>query len=153
MDRTAIRTSEPITPTIYAYTTPEIRRHDGWIKIGYTEQPVDKRLEQQMHTADVEWKLEWKRSAIYDDGTGKPFRDTDFHDYLRKQGIEQQSENRNEWFRISPEESLSLFNDFRVNGGVCKTESVSPYSLRSEQNEAVERAIDYFRLNVEGEFL
>ncbi len=153
MDRPAIRTSEPITPMIYAYTTPEIRRHDGWIKIGYTEQSVDKRLKQQMHTADVVWNLEWNGNAIYDDGTGKPFKDTDFHDYLRKRGIEQQSENRNEWFRISPDESLSLFYDFRMNGGVCKTESVSPYSLRSEQNEAVERAIDYFRLNVEGEFL
>ncbi len=101
----------------------------------------------------MQWHLEWSRNAIYEDGTGRPFRDSDFHDYLRKQGIKQQSESRNEWFQISPEESLRLFNDFRVNGGVCKTKSVSPYSLRNEQNEAVERAIDYFKLNVEGEFL
>ena len=32
-------------PQIYAYTTPEIARHDGWTKIGYTEQNVEKRLE------------------------------------------------------------------------------------------------------------
>ena len=32
---------------IYAYTTPEIKRHDGWIKIGYTENDVNKRLKQQ----------------------------------------------------------------------------------------------------------
>lgn len=27
----------PIVPMIYAYTTPEIKRHDGWTKIGYTD--------------------------------------------------------------------------------------------------------------------
>lgn len=26
-----------IVPKIYAYTTPEIKSHDGWTKIGYTE--------------------------------------------------------------------------------------------------------------------
>lgn len=37
-----------IVPKIYAYTTPEIARHNGWTKIGYTEQPsVKKRIEQQ----------------------------------------------------------------------------------------------------------
>lgn len=25
-----------IVPKIYAYTTPEIARHNGWTKIGYT---------------------------------------------------------------------------------------------------------------------
>ena len=35
-----INTAKKVTPKIYAYTTPEIARHDGWTKIGYTEQDV-----------------------------------------------------------------------------------------------------------------
>ena len=46
-----LRTARQVVPMIYAYTTPEIARHNGWTKIGYTEQPVDKRLKQQTHTA------------------------------------------------------------------------------------------------------
>lgn len=48
-----IKTTDRVVPMIYAYTTPEIARHNGWTKIGYTEQDVDKRLSQQTHTADV----------------------------------------------------------------------------------------------------
>lgn len=42
-----IKTTDRVVPMIYAYTTPEIARHNGWTKIGYTEQDVDKRLSQQ----------------------------------------------------------------------------------------------------------
>lgn len=73
---------------IYAYTTPEIKRHDGWTKIGYTEQDVDTRIAQQMHTAVVEYKEDWRGTAIFDDGSGDAFKDTDFHSYRRKSGIE-----------------------------------------------------------------
>ena len=31
-----VNTSHPALPQIYAYTTPEIARHNGWTKIGYT---------------------------------------------------------------------------------------------------------------------
>ena len=58
-----LQTAKKIVPMIYAYTTPEIKRHDGWTKIGYTEQDVDKRLGQQTHTADVEYHEEWRGTA------------------------------------------------------------------------------------------
>jgi len=148
-----ICTSEAITPMIYAYTTPEIRRHDGWIKIGYTEQTVEKRIDGQTHTADVRWELQWKGTAIFDDGTGDTFRDEEFHEYLRKHGIKQQTEDKNEWFYISRKASLDLFQEFRRERGAIKIKGTIPYSLRNEQNEAVERAKDYFKLNPEGEFL
>ena len=53
MPKIKINTAQKVVPMIYAYTTPEIQRHNGWTKIGYTEQGVDKRLNQQTHTADV----------------------------------------------------------------------------------------------------
>ena len=53
MQRPNIKTAKNVTPMIYAYTTPEIARHDGWTKIGYTEQDVETRIKQQTHTADI----------------------------------------------------------------------------------------------------
>ena len=70
MAKISINTAQRVVPMIYAYTTPEIAKHNGWTKIGYTEQDVEQRLEQQTHTADVEYKLEWRGTAIYDDGSG-----------------------------------------------------------------------------------
>ena len=37
-----INTAQKVVPMIYAYTTPEIASHNGWIKIGYTEQPFER---------------------------------------------------------------------------------------------------------------
>ena len=65
-----LRTARQVVPMIYAYTTPEIARHNGWTKIGYTEQSVDKRLKQQTHTADVLYHEEWRGEAPPADGRG-----------------------------------------------------------------------------------
>lgn len=82
-----------VVPKIYAYTTPEIRRHDGWTKIGYTEQAdVVKRIEQQTKTADIEFNLEWQGVARYVKEPQEYFKDYDFHNYLqRMQKVERQS--------------------------------------------------------------
>jgi len=39
-----INTTKKVVPMIYAYTTPGITYHDGYIKVGYTEQDVDHRI-------------------------------------------------------------------------------------------------------------
>lgn len=85
-----LKTTKKIVPMIYAYSTPEIARHNGWTKIGYTEQGVKKRLKQQTHTVDVRFHEEWRGNAIYEDGTGEAFKDTDFHAYLQKLDIERE---------------------------------------------------------------
>ena len=149
-----LKTTKHVVPMIYAYTTPEIKRHDGWTKIGYTEQDVDERLKQQTHTADVEYREAWRGNATFDDGTGETFRDTDFHAYLRKNGIETQEGKDNEWFHISGEESERMFHAFRKNRGVLKSLHVTaPYQLRKEQQEAVSQTIAYRNSHENGEFL
>ena len=83
-----IKVNRRIIPMIYAYTTPEIARHDGWIKIGYTDkQTVEERVKQQTHTADVKAKIEWKGNARYQDGSDELFTDHEFHEYLVKRDI------------------------------------------------------------------
>lgn len=53
MSNPSIKTGRKVIPMIYAYSTPEIKRHEGWVKIGYTEQNVEARIKQQTHTADI----------------------------------------------------------------------------------------------------
>ena len=150
----SINTSKKIIPMIYAYTTPEIKRHDGWTKIGYTEQDVSKRIQQQTHTADVEVKEEWRGTAIFDDGSGDTFKDTDFHKYLRKNGIECDKTKDNEWFHTTGPESHCMFIEFKSNRGVSRDYiGVMPYQLRDEQVDAVDKTVDYFDLHEQPEFL
>ena len=147
-----IKTAKRVVPMIYAYTTPEIARHDGWTKIGYTEQAVEKRLKQQAHTIDVIYHEEWKGNAVYDDGSGEIFSDKDFHVYLRKLGIE--NNRANEWFHIDGQESQKRFFEFRSNRGIVKSEdAVIPYILRNEQAMAVLQTEEYFKSGKGKEYL
>lgn len=163
MQNPDIKTTKPVVPMIYAYTTPDIPYHKGCVKIGYTEQNVDTRIKQQTHTADIIYKKEWQGNAIYDDGTGEIFSDHDFHAYLRKKEVQQPSDthelggekkSKNEWFCISPENSKSMFYEFRSNRGLVDlTEEINPYILRKEQDEAVSMALDYRNSHEKAEFL
>ena len=147
-----IQTTKPAFPQIYAYTTPEIARHDGWTKIGYTEQDVASRINQQTHTADILWKLEWHDNAVYA-GTNDRFTDKEFHSYLRKQGVEQEKGKNNEWFHITPDDSEIRFYKFRKTRGLDLDAVVIPYTLREEQQKAVERTASYAKTHPQGEFL
>ena len=163
MNKPNIKSTKPVVPMIYAYTTPGIIYHDGYIKIGYTEQNVDDRIYQQTHTAGVKAQKEWQGNAMFDDGSGKTFRDHDFHAYMRKKDIKQpmdigneyfDEDDRNEWFYISPLDSKSMFNDFRSNCGIeHSSHTAIPYTLREEQVDAVEKTISYMQIHNNGEFL
>ncbi|OUO18833.1 DEAD/DEAH box helicase family protein [Collinsella sp. An307] len=145
-----VKTSRPALPQIYAYTTPEIARHDGWTKIGYTEQDVERRVWQQTHTANVRAVIEWHGNATYEDGSGT-FKDTDFHAYLRRLHVA--NEPGTEWFEIAPQPAKMRFYEFRENHGVTGTPAAVEYRLRDEQVQAVERAAAYARSHERGEFL
>ena len=109
MNKPNIQTTKQVVPMLYGYSTPEVIRHNGWTKIGYTEQDVETRINQQTHTADIKWQLEWKGNATFDDGSGETFIDKDFHAYLRKSGIEQEKGKNNEWFHVDGATSKQQF--------------------------------------------
>lgn len=154
-----INTFKKVVPVIYCYTTPGVSYHDGWCKIGQSEQESDMRVEQQTKTADIRTKLEWTKNATFDDGSGEIFRDSDFHAYLQKNGIERMKpqpgdKRQPEWFHISPSDAKHMLDDFRENRGILqKISGVIPYTLRNEQERAVEKAMDYFRGHENGKFL
>ena len=153
-----IKTFDNITPMIYAYTTPEIARHNGWLKIGYTEQDVHTRIRQQTRTADVLYNLEWFGTAFFDDGSGKTFTDKDFHAYLRKKGIQQgidpDTKKYTEWLNIAPKDALYKFYDFKSKRDMRIFDGeVLQYTLRDEQKQAVQMTLDYFAQHKNAEFL
>ena len=142
MAKINIKTSQKVVPMCYAYTTPQIRENDGWIKIGYTERDVETRVNEQTHILGISAKIEWRATAIYDDGTGDAFTDKDFHAYLKKDGVARKPNT--EWFYMSPSVSENKFDRFKKNRGILKTVGVIPYKLRDEQQQAVEQARKYF---------
>ena len=158
-----IKTADRVVPMIYAYTTPGITYHDGFIKIGYTEQDVDARIKQQTHTAGIAAKKEWQGTAIYDDGTGETFSDHDFHAYLKQNGIKQPADlglnwngekDRNEWFNTDKPTSQSLFFSFKSREAKEESKDAKiPYVLRAEQVQAVHDAAAYFNDNPGKDFL
>ena len=142
-----IKTSQKIVPMCYGYTTPQIKEHDGWTKIGFTERDVETRIKEQTKTADVQFRLEWKSTAIYDDGSGDTFTDKDFHAYLKKDGVE--NKQGTEWFHILPKDSHSKLIEFKANRGIFTTLGAIPYTLRGEQIQATSQTKEYFEKNLE----
>ena len=151
MDATKIHSFNSFVRMMYAYRTPEIARHDGWLKIGDTEQGVHKRIKQQTHTADVRFELEWKDIAMFRDDCTY-FRDHDFHDFLTQyKGIERN--DHTEWFRIDGQELRRCFEEFVSRDYQQKGLRYS-YKLRDEQQRAVEKTLTYLEANNgEGKFL
>lgn len=155
-----INALHPVNRMIYAYTTPNDRSHDGWVKVGDTEvdsgelpkDAVADRVRQQTHTSDTETNLEWYGPAKFDDNL-EPFRDHDLHKYLSgPKGIEQKPHT--EWFRTSPLTAKGAYYEFRENHGVLvQLDGVQEYVLRDEQKDAVEKTLTYSQTHENGAYL
>lgn len=144
-----ISTYEEITPLIYSWSTPDIPKYDGWEKIGYTEQgSAEKRVAQQASQLSVQKKIEWQRRAFFTSVAGGSFRDSDFHAYLKQQGIERELKpERTEWhhFADAPSTSLEYFNAFAGQDySTLQRSGTDDYRLRPEQQAAVDQALDAF---------
>ena len=153
-----IQTTKTAIPRCYCYTTPTIPDHDGWVKIGYTEQDdVEDRICQQLQTANIPHVTEWSDIAVFSDGKTY-FRDGDFHAFLKKQGVERMKPMNSdkkppEWFHISGDDSFSLYAKFRRTKGIMDTDSTVEYCLRDEQENAAAQTFDYFQQHENSEFL
>ena len=140
-----------IIPMIYAYNTPGIPYHEGWTKIGYTDrQTVADRIKQQTHTANIKTELAWCDNAMYKDGSGEYFHDTEFHHYLISQRNVQR-EPKTEWFKITGSVSQQYFNEF-ASKKYKLADTGMEYTLRKEQQEAVDITTAYYK-NGGDEFL
>lgn len=154
-----IKSYNVVYPQIYSYTLPELKPNEGSQKIGYTEhKDVHNRILQQVKTAAIRLKYEllWSAPAFFKD-SDESFIDKVFHRFLEKKGIERKWELGQEWFYFNgePLKSKDLFDLFRKEkfSALQNDNGKIDYTLRFEQNEAVEKAIDYFQKTEKGEFL
>ncbi|MBQ8036545.1 MAG: DEAD/DEAH box helicase family protein [Proteobacteria bacterium] len=139
-----LHTYKNIFPMIYAYSTPGVSYHEGWSKIGYTEaQSVEDRIRQQTHTAGLKVEVLTLGNALFQTGNYELFTDRDFHNYLEQyKGIER--EKNSEWFHIDKETAKQYFNEFRDKKWQQNSQIKIDYTLRDEQNRAVEMTKAYF---------
>lgn len=133
-----------VVPTIYGYTLPTVADHNGYIKIGYTDrEDTETRIKEQLHTAAIPFKVLFKESAMRSDGTC--FTDKDIHRLLKHKGFRQlnEGEDRNEWFCCSKKEALETIEEVRT-GIRFEGQRTWNFSMRKEQQTAVQMAKDYF---------
>ena len=138
-----LHTRPAVVPTIYGYVLPDVKDHDGYIKIGYTDRDVETRIKEQLHAAAIKFKVLFKESAMRPDGTC--FTDKDVHKLLRRKGVKQfnEGEDTNEWFACSREEALTAIEELRTETRF-EGQRTWNFSMRNEQKIAVEMTKAYF---------
>lgn len=147
-----IETGENL-PEIYAYETPGISYHEGWIKVGDTKNEFKTRIDQQTNTAGVSTKKYRLGYALYEDGSGRKFRDHEFHQYLRDNGINDQHPGwpGDEWFEIDYETLQKMFDTFRREPS--RKYRIQSIILREEQDTAIKKTVEYNKQNKKGKYL
>jgi hypothetical protein len=154
-----IKSYKIVYPQVYSYILPNRPENDGSQKIGYTErEKVEDRILEQVHTAGLKVKHTtlWHAPAFFEDGK-ESFKDKIFHEFLVKKGIVKRIDLGTEWFYFNgePLKSKDLFDSFRKEkfSVLQNANGKLDYTLRFEQEEAVKKAIEYFKKNKKGEFL
>lgn len=123
---------------IYAWSTEEIKKYQGCLKVGQTTQEVNVRIRQSQGVAQVPYILEVDESAEKLDGT--IFRDSAVRERLKQKGFENVEL---EWMRCTPSDVLSAIKELQT--GTARTGSHSEdFKLRTEQAAAVKRTAEYF---------
>ncbi|OAV71630.1 T5orf172 domain protein [Bacteroidales bacterium Barb4] len=127
-------------PAIYAYedTHPQYK---GLLKIGFTNVNVQKRVAQQypvLHPGALPYKIVFEGSAMRSDGSA--FTDHDIHRYLRKHGVQNP---KGEWFECTTEDVQAAVLAVKRREE-NEDNRVLDFSMRPEQQEAVEKTIAYY---------
>lgn len=127
-------------PMIYAYeeNNPE---YEGYLKIGYTTIDVETRVKQQFPTIKPggrPYNIVFAESAMYTDGGN--FMDHDIHKYLDKKGFKNVG---GEWYKCKVDDVRAAWIAVR-----SRTENIENrvlnFKMRPEQEEAVNKTIEYF---------
>ncbi|MEG1563035.1 MAG: GIY-YIG nuclease family protein [Bacteroides sp.] len=127
-------------PMIYAYedTNPQYK---GLLKVGFTSVDVQKRVAQQYPTARpgiLPYRIVFEESAMRPDGSS--FTDHEVHRYLRKKRI---LNPNGEWFSCTVDEVRAAVWALK-KGKKNEDSRTLTFSMRPEQEAAVEKTIAYF---------
>ena len=126
-------------PTIYAYKLIGVSTHIGLLKIGYTDRDAKIRIKEQLGTSKLEYKIVFEESAMKKDGGS--FTDHDVHRILRDLKIINSS---GEWFKCSVSDLKRAIHQIKT-GEQTEENRVLDFVMRPEQDDAVNKTIDYYR--------
>lgn len=129
------------TPTIYAYSLPDVPKYKGLLKVGYTSRPGTIRIEEQGHELYLDKEIVLKRSSMRPDGTF--FMDKGLggvHYYLRKARF---ANPFGEWFRCDVKDVEKAIHA-AMERRDSMTERIYDFPMRPEQERAVEKTAKYF---------
>lgn len=123
---------------IYAWSTNEINKFKGCLKVGQTTQEVNVRIKQSQGVAQVPYVLEVDEPAERNDGSF--FRDSAVRERLKQKGFENVEL---EWMRCTAEDVRVAIKELQT--GIARTGShTEDFKLRTEQSAAVKKTSDYF---------
>ncbi len=123
---------------IYAWSTTEIKKFEGCLKVGQTTQEVNVRIKQSQGVAQVPYILEVDEAAERFDGSF--FRDSTVRERLKQNGFENVE---NEWMRCSAKDVLTAIKELQ-SGAERSIHRTEDFKMRSEQSAAVKKTADYF---------
>ncbi len=130
------------TPTIYAYTLPDVPKYKGLLKVGYTSRPGTIRIKEQGHELYLDKEILLRRSSMRPDGTF--FTDKGqggVHYYLRKSRFQNPF---GEWFRCDVKDVERAIHA-AMERRDSMTERIYNFKMRPEQADAVGRTAAYFK--------
>jgi hypothetical protein len=123
---------------IYAWSTKEIRKFEGCLKVGQTTQDVNVRIKQSQGVAQVPYLLEVDESAERLDGNF--FRDGAVRERLKQKGFENVEL---EWMRCTAADVLAVIKELQT-GVVHIASRTEDFKLRDEQLAAVKKTANYY---------
>jgi hypothetical protein len=123
---------------IYAWSTPDIPKYAGCLKVGQTAQDVNLRIRQSHGQAKFTYVLEVDEPAEAEDGT--LFRDHDVRERLKAKGLESVEL---EWMRCSAGDVATAIKELRTGQAFTGTHH-QDFPLRAEQSAAVAKTAEYY---------
>jgi len=124
---------------IYAWSTKEIKKFEGCLKVGQTTQKdVNVRIKQSQGVAQVKYKLEVDESAEREDGT--IFRDSAVRERLKAKGFENVEL---EWMRCTAQDVAVAITELKTGQALVGSHH-EDFKLRAEQSAAVKKTAEYY---------
>ena len=123
---------------IYAWSTPDIPKYAGCLKVGQTTQEVNARIRQSHGTASFDYTLEVDELAETE--SGAIFRDGDVRNRLKAKGFENVEL---EWMRCTAADVLTAIQELRTGQEFVGARH-EDFPMRAEQEVAVEKAAAYY---------
>ena len=124
---------------IYAWSTREIPKFDGCLKVGQTTQDVNVRIKQSQGVAQVSYILEVDEPA--ERPNGKEFRDSDVRERLKQKGFENVEL---EWMRCTGADVLTAIRELQTDTDRVGSHS-EDFKMRAEQASAVKKTAEYYK--------